>query len=128
LQDTYRYYKLSKEEKERLIKKLNDTLRGHDEVLLAILYGSFIELDHFRDIDIAVYIPKYDLRTIFSIANRLEESLKYPVDVTPLQEMPPKQRLYLLTRGLLLVERMPGLYEALIKQSLDEIMLVNESI
>ena len=68
--------------------------------MLAILYGSFLELEEFRDIDIAVYISKYDLNTLFSIADRLEESLGYPVDVILLQEVPPRQRLRLLTRGL----------------------------
>jgi len=127
LQSTFRYYKLSKEEKERLIKRLNSILREHEEILLAVLYGSFIELDQFRDIDIAVYIPRYDLNALFSISNILEESLQYPVDITPLQEIPPEQRLRLLTHGLIIIERIPGLYEALIKQSLDEITLMNMS-
>ncbi len=95
--------------------------------MLAILYGSFLELEEFRDIDIAVYISKYDLNTLFSIADRLEESLGYPVDVILLQEVPPRQRLRLLTRGLILIERISGLYEALIKQSLDEIALLEKS-
>ena len=46
------------------------------------------------------------------------------MDVVPLQNIPPKFRLKILTKGVVIVEE-SGIYEALLSQTLDEIMTLN---
>ena len=121
LGEKFRYYVVSREEREAIVAKVREVLED-EGVLLAILFGSFVELDSFRDIDLAVYTRDYeDLSFIFRLANRLEEELGYPVDVVPLNIIPPRFRHYILTKGVVIVEEKPGLYEALLAQTMDEI-------
>jgi len=121
LGEKFRYYVVSREEREAIVAKVREVLED-EGVLLAILFGSFVELDSFRDIDLAVYTRDYeDLSFIFRLANRLEEELGYPVDVVPLNIIPPRFRHYILTKGVIIVEEKPGLYEALLAQTMDEI-------
>ncbi len=50
----YTYYTLSGDEKRIIIERIREVLQKED-MELAILFSSFIELDGFRDIDTAVY-------------------------------------------------------------------------
>ena len=119
--ERYRYYELSGEEREALIEAVRRVLGRDDRILLAVIFGSFVELESFRDIDIAVYAVGMELREIFKLSARLEEEVKVPVDL--LQELSPSFRHYILVNGLV-VERVAGLYEALISQALDELTLM----
>ena len=119
--ERYRYYELSGEEREALIEAVRRVLGRDDRILLAVIFGSFVELESFRDIDIAVYAVGMELREIFELSARLEEEVKVPVDL--LQELSPSFRHYILVNGLV-VERVAGLYEALISQALDELTLM----
>ncbi|MEM4970832.1 MAG: nucleotidyltransferase domain-containing protein [Sulfolobales archaeon] len=120
----FRYYRLGSEEKSRVIEKLRDTLVDKG-VKLAILFGSFIEADSFRDIDIAVYLEDFEnLDRILKLGVKLEEALNLPIDIVPLQALSPRFRLWVLTKGMVLVEE-PGLYEAMLSQTIDELILMN---
>ena len=126
LGEKFRYYMASREEKEAIIAKIRRVLED-EGVVLAVLFGSFVELDSFRDIDLAVYIRgNEDLSFMFKLANKLEEELGYPVDIVPLNIIPPKFRHYILTKGVVIVEKKPGLYEALLIQTMDEIEKLKE--
>jgi len=84
-------------------------------------------LESFRDIDIAVYLEDpQDLDRVLEIGVRLEEKLGIPIDITPLQSLPPRFRLRVLTKGLPIIEE-PGLYEAILIQALDELVVINPS-
>jgi len=52
--DRYRYYRLSPEEKRALKEVIRSVLEKRG-VELAIIFGSFTELESFRDVDVAVY-------------------------------------------------------------------------
>ena len=121
-----KYYKLSSEEKNRIIEKLRNILVA-EGVKLAILFGSFTEANSFRDIDIAIYLDDpEDINKILELATKLEEKLELPIDLTPLQALPPKLRLQVLTKGQILVEK-PGLYEATLTQTTDELTTMNKT-
>jgi len=114
---TYRYYSRPKEE---VIPRLRRTIEPEEEVLLAIAFGSFVELDSYRDIDLAVYSLRKDLGYLAKLSAKLELELGIPVDVVPIDEVPAKLRYRVLTRGIVILERVSGLYEALLGQALDE--------
>ena len=118
----FKYYSMSQEEKERVINIIRDELRKYEDVLLAILFGSFIELNKFRDVDIAIYALRTDLNYLFMIIAKLEEVLKIPVDVVPLTEVSSRFRYYILTRGRVVLEKVPGVYEALLILTLDDLI------
>ncbi len=54
--ERFRFYELSREEKNRVLKKLRELLSKHTEIVLAIVFGSFLKDYPFRDIDIAIYV------------------------------------------------------------------------
>ncbi|MEM4444584.1 MAG: hypothetical protein QXJ21_04360 [Thermofilum sp.] len=119
--DRYRYYRLSPEEKRALKEAIRSTLEGRG-VELAVIFGSFTELESFRDVDVAVYArSSLDLDDAIKLAAELEERTRTPVDVVPLEKASPKLRHHILTKGEVLLEKQPGLYEALLLQTLDEL-------
>ncbi|ADN49694.1 nucleotidyltransferase family protein [Vulcanisaeta distributa] len=119
----YTYHSISREERESLISRIRDVLREYG-VSLGIVFGSFVDLDEFRDIDIAVYGKDIDLNKVLSLGTRLEEVLGIPVDVVSLMDVDPEFRLSILERGIVILEDVDGLYEALISETLDELYLV----
>jgi len=122
LNDKLKYYTLSNEEKKALLEKLKDILHGLS-IELVVVFGSFVELDSFRDIDIAVYKKDTGLEDILKLETMIEEALGYPVDVIPLDTISPRFRLHILTKGIVILEETSGLYEYLLKRSLDELKL-----
>lgn len=91
---------------------------------IVVLFGSFIELNCFKDIDITVYLRSTDLDHLYKLASRLEEELGLPVDVVPLNDLPPRFRHRVLAEGHVILEGQPGLHETLIMQALDEVALL----
>jgi len=121
-----KYYRMDQEEKRRIVEKLREALLA-EGIKLAILFGSFIEMESFRDIDIAVYLEDpQDLDRVLEIGVRLEEKLGIPIDIAPLQFLSPRFRLRVLTKGLPVIEEL-GLYEAMLIQTLDELVVMNPS-
>jgi len=123
--ERYEYYRLSDQEKEAVIGRIVEVLRN-ENIPLALVFGSFVELNSFRDIDLAIYLRDADLDYLFRLADRLEDVVGYPVDVIPLSEVPPKFRYYILTKGLVIWEGHAGLYEALLMQTLDELWVLGQ--
>jgi predicted nucleotidyltransferase len=120
LNDKLKYYVLSSEEKNTLLEKLKNILHSLS-VELAVVFGSFVELDSFRDIDIAVYRRDTSLEDILKLGTMVEEALGYPVDIIPLDIISPRFRLHILTKGIVILEETSGLYEYFLKRSLDEL-------
>lgn len=116
----YKYFRGNKEE---ILAKLRSILEKEDNVLLAIVFGSFVELESFRDIDIAVYTKSPSFDYVALLGAKLELDLGIPVDVVLLDELPPRFRYMVLTRGRVIIEKVPGLYEALLSQTIDELLI-----
>lgn len=117
----FKYYSMSDEEKGRVVSIIRGVLSREDKVLLAILFGSFIELREFRDIDLGIYALSKDLKYLTSLATELEVKLKVPVDVVPLDEVSSRFRYYILTKGRVILEKVSGIYEALLMMTLDDL-------
>ena len=126
--ERYRYYRLDLREKEAVKETVREVLE-EGGVELAIIFGSFVEMEYFRDVDVAVYAGsrELDLDAVIKLSVELEERLRIPVDVIPLNVVSPSFRHYILTRGEVVLEKRPGLYEALLMRTLDELaVLVSE--
>ena len=118
-EERFKYYRFCKSEREVLLKKIKEFLlrRGID---LAIVFGSFIEGDVFRDIDIAIYSYAMDIDKLLKINSELELELGIPVDIVPLEQLNPVFRLKILRKGLVIVEK-PGIFEYFFMLTCDEL-------
>ena len=100
----------------RIIKKKN-------EILLAILYGSYIDdqISHVKDVDIGIYVDKSRVEDTLSYKINLEEEINKEtevfVDIKILNDAPSAFLLEAL-RGEIIVDR--GIYNILLKIALDE--------
>ncbi|MEM1610744.1 MAG: nucleotidyltransferase domain-containing protein [Sulfolobales archaeon] len=123
--EKYRFYKLSREERERVLKILKSFLGERGEVVLAILYGSFLREHGFRDIDIALYIRGNidPLNYKLALEEELEKALKLPIDIKILNEAPPWFIKKVIEEGEILLEKTPLIAEKLYLRALDEISL-----
>jgi len=119
---TFKYYSRPKEE---VLSKIEKELRSEKDVLLAIIFGSFVELNEYRDVDLAVYTTRKDLGYLAKLSAKLELESGIPVDVVPIDEVPVKLRHKILTKGIIVLERVEGIYEALLSQTQDEIYTLN---
>jgi len=124
-EERYRYYTMSEEERKKVLDRLREILAKHG-VELAIVFGSFTSAEEFRDIDIAVYSKKMTFQDLLRLGVDLELELGLPVDVVPLDQLPPRFRLNVLLRGIVLLEK-PGIYEYLYMQTQDELMQTENS-
>jgi predicted nucleotidyltransferase len=129
-EERFKYYRFSKNEKEVLLKKIKEFLSRYD-IDLAIVFGSFVEGDVFRDIDIAIYSYAMDLDKFLKINSELELELGIPVDIVPLDQLNPIFRLKILRKGLVVVEK-PGVFEYFFMLTCDELevmrIALNESL
>jgi len=123
---SFKYYSLSGKEKNKVVNLIRGILSKEKHVLLAIIYESFVELSSFRDIDIAVYSLNTTLSYLVELAVKIEEKVKIPIDIVPINDLSTKFKQYVLTRGLVVFERTPGLYEALLSQATDELILMEK--
>lgn len=117
--EKYIYYKGRKEE---LLRTLKEFLEKEPDVVLATVFGSFVEDELYRDVDIAIYATREELGYYLTLGARLERAAKVPIDLVPLREVPPSLALKAL-RGMVLVEKLPGLYEALLSKAYEELSI-----
>jgi len=122
--EKYVYHTMSSSERALVMNKIREMLQK-ESIRLAIIFGSFIELNSFRDIDIAVYFrDEVSMDEMIKLANKLEEALGIPVDIVPLDEVEPRFRLNILRKGVVIIEE-PGVYEAILMQTLDELYILS---
>ncbi|RLG86028.1 MAG: hypothetical protein DRO39_04140 [Thermoprotei archaeon] len=124
--ERFRYYELSSEKKHEVLSRLRSKLESHEDVVLAVLYGSFLRDGVFRDIDVAVYLSYREgeeldsFKAELDLGAALSEHVGYPVDVKVLNRAPPWFIRIVLERGIVLIERVPSLVKKLYLRALDE--------
>lgn len=67
---------------------LKSFFENQDDIVMAFLFGSVAKGKNTKesDIDIAVYLSKYDQKRVFSLWNKLEDLLKKNVDLIVLNK------------------------------------------
>jgi len=103
----FKYRKLTADEKETLLNGLRKELESVDGVLFAYVHGGFVEMEVFRDIDVAVWIknPEDAFNYEVDLSAKLEASLKAPIDLHVLNEAPLSFKHHAFTRGKLLFSK-----------------------
>ncbi len=125
--------RLSDEERKQAIEVLAETLSQRKEVVLALVFGGVTEKDKpVRDIDIAIYTgykvrpeewPEYidKLRTVLEKKLRSALGILKAVDLVLLEYAPSRLRAKALKKGIVLVDRAPGLRGLLLLHAQDEV-------
>lgn len=84
-----RPHRLDANARERLLARLDAALGRRPDVLFALVFGSFLDQDAFRDIDVGIWVaesagPHVDVE----LAAALSDELGLPVDVRRLNDAP----------------------------------------
>jgi predicted nucleotidyltransferase len=120
LEERFKYYKLDEKERLEVVHKIKAVLEEYD-VDFAAIFGSFVYGDAFRDVDVAVYSRNLDFDKLLELGARLELELNIPVDLVPLEGLPPSFKLRIPGEGVVVVEKL-GFYEYPYKRSYDELL------
>jgi len=118
----FRFYKLSSSEKRSVVERLQKLLSAREEVLLAVLFGSFTGNSTFRDIDVALYVVGVDdyLKYKIELDQALTDSLGYPVDTSILNNAPPWFIVEVCESGQLLLSKIEDFYDMICKKGFGE--------
>lgn len=96
-----------------IIKALKDYFKDKDGVLIAFIFGSFINnrLTDESDVDIAVLFSKAPIFSeISDIMNDLSSIIGKEIDIVVLNESSPIVRMQILRNGILLKKKSDALY------------------
>ena len=81
------YNKMSDEEKEKIKGIIRQIVKNYDFVESVIIFGSFVNRNYFRDVDIAI-IGEAKEREIRKIETQIEKKIGLDVDVKSFEELP----------------------------------------
>ncbi|TEB14104.1 hypothetical protein Psfp_03154 [Pelotomaculum sp. FP] len=103
-------YLINNDEKDKILESIKCILNSMPEIIFAYVHGSFLEPKGFGDIDIAVYLKDENfsdkiINYEIELEIKLEEKLKYPVDVRVLNFAPLSFQYQTIKSGILLVEK-----------------------
>jgi predicted nucleotidyltransferase len=118
----FRYYKLSAEEKARLLDFLRKRLEGIDDIIFAYMDGGFLERSFFRDVDVAVWMSDVEKAFYYTVdfSAKLEVEAGFPVDLHVLNEAPLPFKNHVFTTGMLLFSKDEELRHRIVDQTIKE--------
>jgi predicted nucleotidyltransferase len=101
-------HSLGQIQKENILENITSALNKHGEIVLAYVFGSFVQSDDFSDIDLGILV-KEKLVTPLNIELKLEIALEdivhYPVDVRILNHAPLSFCQNVIRHGRVVLER-----------------------
>ncbi|MCX7794428.1 MAG: nucleotidyltransferase domain-containing protein [Thermodesulfovibrionales bacterium] len=116
--ENFKTYTVNADERNKLLFNIKSILSGHEEIIFAYIYGSFIDpvASFFRDIDIGIYVDETKILSeqfidySIALSLKIESAIKkYPVDVV-LLNIAPLSLAFRITQGELLFIRDEGLW------------------
>ncbi|MEM2106295.1 MAG: nucleotidyltransferase domain-containing protein [Candidatus Bathyarchaeia archaeon] len=111
---------------ERLLEVIGKTLSMDGGITLALVFGSALRRAKVMDIDLTVYAtPQLDMRRSLILASRLEEMLGFPIDVSPLMELPPCMRYKAMCKGLKVVLKDKKIFNEILTSAFSECQDLN---
>jgi predicted nucleotidyltransferase len=99
-------------DKKSLTTKIKHYLSDRDQIVFVYIYGSFVQRDRYRDIDIAAYFEtEPTLLALGRYQVELEKLCQLKVDFTILNDLPAKKPALaheIVNRGQLIVNKIPA--------------------
>jgi predicted nucleotidyltransferase len=106
MQSTYdkiQFYKLGQKEKNRITKKLIQSLANEERIKLALIFGSVTKRNNIRDIDVAIYsTPTLDFNELLNLNAQIELDIGIPVDLVEITNLSTPLRTNILEEGTLI--------------------------
>ncbi len=68
-------------EKEKLVRRIKETLSSYKEISFAYIFGSFNDSSTFRDIDIGIYLYNIKREGVFDFEFRVSEKLSEAIGI-----------------------------------------------
>ena len=101
----FKTFHMESEERRRLLRRLRRLLEGVEGIVFAYAHGSFVELDTFRDVDIALWVEDSEEAFNYAVdlSAKLEAEVGVPVDVHVLNDAPLPFKRHVFTKGVLLL-------------------------
>jgi predicted nucleotidyltransferase len=106
-------YVLNDSGKEKIFEDISLALNRHKEIVLAYIFGSFVQSDTFSDIDLAVLTDREleaPLDFELKLEIELEDVVHYPVDVRILNRAPLSFCQNVIRYGRVILERDANLH------------------
>ncbi|OYT39618.1 MAG: hypothetical protein B6U89_03800 [Desulfurococcales archaeon ex4484_58] len=115
-----KYYRVK--DKEHIFTLLKRELLKHQDIILAIIYGSILYRDEVRDIDIAIYTKQeLPLKKLLLISHELEKKTRIPVDLAPIDKLPASLKYRVLVEGKPLIIKDKKLFNELLYRAFSEL-------
>lgn len=96
-------------EKVQIVDAIRHTLEAKKEILFAYIFGSFVDRETYRDIDVALYLenPKGvdTLRFELALEEELEKKLHTPFDIRVINDAPLGFVYHVLAQKILVLDR-----------------------
>ena len=130
---------LSREQRAKIICLIRDALASRREIVLALVFGGILVDDKpVRDIDVAVYTgyrvlpddwPAYvgGLRDMLEKRLSRQLGLVKAVDVVLLEYVQPRLRAEILRKGLVVLNRAPGIRAVMLLHAIDDVRALDVS-
>ncbi len=97
-------------DKKAIISSIRQYLEQQEDILFAYLYGSFLNQNRYRDIDLAVYSKKPELMRLGSMRTELMKRINTEIDLTYLNGLAGTNPLFgyqIVTGGELVCNKVP---------------------
>ena len=130
---------LSREQRVKIIQLIRDALASREEIILALVFGGIlVDGKPVRDIDVAVYTgyrvlpddwPAYvgGLRDMLEKRLSRQLGLVKAVDVVLLEYVQPRLRAEILRKGLVVLNRAPGIRAIMLLHAIDDVRALDVS-
>ena len=104
---------LSRSEKEKIIQVISSHFfQQYDEILAVYIFGSFLSERQFSDIDIGIITAIDLIKPLdfeLNLENRLENLIKYPIDIRILNRAPISFSQNVFRTGRVIIDKNPNL-------------------
>lgn len=93
--------------KDQIARVVSEYLAARQEIVFAYLFGSVVDSDVFKDVDVGVYVDRRisdGFEYAFNMSGELERLLGYPVDVILLNTAP-DHLIHSVSSGTILINR-----------------------
>jgi len=107
-------FKVTGELKEKTLRIISRELEKEERVLLAIVFGGFLEKKYTKDADVAVYLdkpedPVDDYGYTEELGKKLSKLTGVSVDITALNHAPDPILNHVMLKGVVVVNKKPRL-------------------
>jgi len=103
---------IAKREKEKITKSITSYIQKRKEIITAYLFGSYVSGQHFGDIDIGLFVrnePEDLLGYEFELEIKLEQLVKFSVDVRVLNSAPINFTQNVIRQGIIIIDNEPNI-------------------